>query len=299
MSVILIVDDEPAIRNMLREYLADSYDVVCAESGAQGLALLAARRDIDLVVSDISMPGMDGLEFLGTVRQRYPAIKRVHMTANDIDHIIKQDNCEYISNIIAKTVPFNFPEFGAIVKGLVTGEIFGLKRYLLPDGAIIADYRITTSEDGRTVREQVVALLEARFGKSGDMRLVLDEIITNAVYHASSSVDGREKYPAFSSVMLLPDEYVYVQCGFDAEKYGVSVTDIKGRLKKETVLCKIERQISGEGLLDDSGRGIHMSRLFADRMVINIDPGKKTEVVLLNYFSTTYQGHKPLYINEL
>ena len=173
------------------------------------------------------------------------------------------------------------------------------KRYLLPGATHLAHYRITSSEEGRTVREEIVAQIEARFGKSGDMRLVLDEIITNAVYHASPSVDGREKYPAFSSVMLLPDEYVYVRCGFDAEKYGVLVTDIKGRLKKETVLCKIERQITGEGLLDDSGRGIHMSRLFADRMIMNIDPGKKTEVVLLNYFAAPYRGHKPLYINEL
>ena len=61
----------------------------------------------------------------------------------------------------------------------------------------------------------------------------------------------------------------------------------------------MERQISGAGLLDESGRGIHMSRLFADRMVINIDPGRKTEVILMNYLSPAYRGFKPLYINEL
>jgi len=100
-------------------------------------------------------------------------------------------------------------------------------------------------------------------------------------------------------VILNADEYVYVECGFDCEKYGVSVCDVKGRLKKETVLYKIDRQVTGEGLLDDSGRGIHMSRLFADRMIINIDPNKKTEVILMNYFSHKYRGYKPLYINEL
>jgi hypothetical protein len=42
-----------------------------------------------------------------------------------------------------------------------------------------------------------------------------------------------------------------------------------------------------------------MSRIFADRMVINIDPGRKTEVILMNYLSPAYRGFKPLYINEL
>jgi hypothetical protein len=90
-----------------------------------------------------------------------------------------------------------------------------------------------------------------------------------------------------------------VECGYDREKYAVSVTDNQGKLKKETVLYKIDRQLTGEGLLDDSGRGIHMSRLFADRMIINIDPNKRTEVILMNYFSNKYRGYKPLYINEL
>jgi hypothetical protein len=42
-----------------------------------------------------------------------------------------------------------------------------------------------------------------------------------------------------------------------------------------------------------------MSRLFSDRMIINIAPKKRTEVILINYFSHKYRGYKPLYINEL
>jgi hypothetical protein len=90
-----------------------------------------------------------------------------------------------------------------------------------------------------------------------------------------------------------------VTWGFDSEKYGISIVDNQGRLTKETVLYKIDRHVRGEGMLDDSGRGLHMSRLFADRMFINIMPGKKTEVIIMNYFPAKYQGHKPLYINEV
>ena len=92
---------------------------------------------------------------------------------------------------------------------------------------------------------------------------------------------------------------MHLECGYDAEKYGIAVIDNMGRLTKDTVLYKIERQMSGEGVLDDSGRGLHMSRLFSDRLIINIAPKIKTEVILINYFSHKYRGYKPLYINEL
>jgi len=298
MPAILIVDDERSIRTMLSDYLAKSYDVVCAENGTEALALLADRH-IDVVISDISMPGMDGLELLRVVRERHPAVKYALMTGNNIDHFIKADKKEYIANIIPKTAPFNFAELEATVQGLITGDIFGLKRYLLHDGTIFAQYRITSSDEGRAVREELVTRIAERFGDAKDIRLVLDEIIMNAVYHAPSTADGADRYPVFTDITLDPEEYVYVECGCDREKYGVSITDRKGRLKKETVLHKMERQISGAGVLDESGRGIHLSRLFADRMVINIDPGKKTEVILMNYLAPRYHGHKPLYINEL
>jgi DNA-binding NarL/FixJ family response regulator len=294
----MIVDDELHVREMLAEYLAKSYEVVCAPTGAEALALLDGHP-VDLVISDITMPEMDGIELLSAVRKRHPGTKYALLTGHDINHYIKADKKEYIANIIPKTAPFNFTELEAIVRGLITGEIFGLSRYLLHGGTPFAQYRITSMDDGRTVREELVARIAERFGDAKDMRLVLDEIITNAILHAPATSDGSDKYRHISEITLQPDEYVEVECGFDKEKYGVSITDRKGRLKKETVLHKMERHISGDGVLDESGRGIHLSRLFADRLVINIDPGKKTEVIVMNFLTPSYRGHKPLYINEL
>ena len=62
---ILIVDDERAIRNSLKEILGDEgYDVDVAEEGAEALKLAAAEH-YDIVFCDIKMPGMDGVEVLG------------------------------------------------------------------------------------------------------------------------------------------------------------------------------------------------------------------------------------------
>jgi CheY-like chemotaxis protein len=298
MPSILIVDDEVSFRLMVVDFLEDQYHVESAECGEQALKMLSART-FDLVISDICMPGMDGVELLRTIRKLYPSIKTVLMTANDIDQFIKLALIDGIANIIPKTVPFNFSEVAVVVKGLITGEIFGLPRYLLSEGTIFAEYRITSSSEGSAVRDEIACLMKQRFNSAGDMKLSLDEIITNAVYHASEGGDGLDKYKAYTDIVLSPDEYVGIVCGCDHEKCGVAITDQKGRLTKETVLAKIHRQVSGEGLCDTSGRGIHMSRLFADRMIINIDRGKKTEVILMNYTIPAYRGYKPLYINEL
>jgi CheY-like chemotaxis protein len=283
---------------MVVDFLEDQYHVESAECGEQALKMLSART-FDLVISDICMPGMDGVELLRTIRMLYPSIKTVLMTANDIDQFLELALLDGIANIIPKTVPFNFSEVAVVVKGLLTGEIFGLPRYLLSEGTIFAEYRITSSSEGCSVRDEIARIMKQRFNSAGDMKLSLDEIITNAIYHAPDGGDGTDKYKAYTDILLFPDEYVRVVCGFDHEKCGVAIIDQKGRLTKETVLAKIHRQVSGEGLCDTSGRGIHMSRLFADRMIINIDRGKKTEVILMNYTIPAYRGFKPLYINEL
>ncbi|MBN1758679.1 MAG: response regulator [Chitinispirillaceae bacterium] len=295
---ILIVDDEKAIRMMLLDYLENDYEIVTAETGEEALGILQQSR-FDLVISDINMPGMNGPQLLSQIRLKYPGTKTALITAYNVDEYIKTAKEYSITNIIPKTVPFNFTELDFIVHGLVTGDIFGLSRYLLSEGKILETHIIKSSADARIVQDHLIELFETKFGTAGDMKLILDEIITNALYHAPTFDDGTEKYQEFNDVELEPHEYIHIECGFDEEKYAVAVTDCQGRLTKETVLYKIERQITGEGLLDDSGRGIHMSRLFADRMVINIDPNKKTEVILINYFSNKYRGYKPLYINEL
>ena len=75
--------------------------------------------------------------------------------------------------------------------------------------------------------------------------------------------------------------------------------DQQGTLTRDMVLYKIDRHIRGEGVLDDDGRGLFMTRVFADRLIINIAPKKKTEIIIFNYRDKLYKGFKPLYINEL
>jgi CheY-like chemotaxis protein len=298
MYSILIVDDELAIRMMLADYLEDDYEVHTAENGEMGLAL-CKKRAFDLIISDVNMPVMKGPEFLHEAKKILPTAAVALITAYNIDTYVRTARQYDICNIIPKTTPFNFTELKLLIDGLLTKNIFGLTRYLLPEHTMLESFCIRSSKEAKSVREAVTAMFTGKLGDAGNMKLILDEIITNAIYHAPTLPDGTQKYQEFAPVDLKPEEYVFLECGYDAEKYGIAVVDNMGRLTKETVLYRIDRQIAGEGILDDSGRGIHMSRLFSDRMIINIAPKMKTEIILMNYFSHKYRGYKPLYINQL
>ena len=72
---ILIVDDEPLVRRVLSLVLNREHDVVVAETGQEALAMLEPG-DIDVVLCDLMMPGMSGMEVYEQVRGRRPGFER-------------------------------------------------------------------------------------------------------------------------------------------------------------------------------------------------------------------------------
>ena len=71
MSSVLVVDDDEAIRDTLYDLLSEEYACQTADSTERALARLAADS-YDVILTDISMPGLSGLELLGHVLQKYP-----------------------------------------------------------------------------------------------------------------------------------------------------------------------------------------------------------------------------------
>ena len=82
MHRVLIVDDEPSMREMLAIALGDEgWEVHAAQDGEEALAKLA-QQPFDVVVSDIRMPGVDGLELLGRAREQSPGTEVILITAH-------------------------------------------------------------------------------------------------------------------------------------------------------------------------------------------------------------------------
>ncbi|MFH1930457.1 MAG: response regulator [Pseudomonadota bacterium] len=77
---ILVIDDEPMILRVLHGILADEgYKVFVAKSGLKGLDILK-KKNIDIVLLDVWMPEMGGLEALIKIKERHPDIKVVLMS---------------------------------------------------------------------------------------------------------------------------------------------------------------------------------------------------------------------------
>jgi HD-like signal output (HDOD) protein len=74
---VLFVDDEINIlRSLRRELFQSEFDVLIASGGMEGLEILEKEK-VTIVVSDVKMPDMDGIQFLRIVKERYPHINRV------------------------------------------------------------------------------------------------------------------------------------------------------------------------------------------------------------------------------
>lgn len=79
---VLVVDDEEPIRQLMRRFLEpEGYDVLTAENGELALQLCETQR-IDLIILDLAMPGLSGVEVLKRVRQRYPSLPVIILTVN-------------------------------------------------------------------------------------------------------------------------------------------------------------------------------------------------------------------------
>ena len=78
---ILVIDDEESPRESLRFILKDRYDVTLTENGANGLEALGKNGPFDVVLLDMKMPHMDGLEVLSKVLQVVPTMPVVMVTA--------------------------------------------------------------------------------------------------------------------------------------------------------------------------------------------------------------------------
>ena len=103
---LLCVDDEANILSSLRRlFRPHGYTVLTATGGAEGLEILG-KQPVDLIISDMRMPGMDGAAFLAEARKRHPDTVRLLLTGYaDMDSTIAAINAGQISRYIAK--PWN------------------------------------------------------------------------------------------------------------------------------------------------------------------------------------------------
>jgi len=167
---ILVVDDEESVRDSLTNwFLEDGFQVECAENAKQALQLLE-HTQYDIILADIKMPGMDGLEMLKRIKTLKSDAIVIMMTAfatvNTAVIALKDGAFDYI------TKPFDPDDLTHLIRN--------------------ASKQIDLAKENETLKTKVIALenVEDLIGNSHAMKHVLDQVESVAQSNASVIITG-------------------------------------------------------------------------------------------------------------
>jgi len=156
----------------------------------------------------------------------------------------------------------------------------GLGKYLGPGARVLGQESAGAIGQVAPLCRHVQQGLDGILRNGRRLRLVLDELLSNAIHHS----------PAGGAVL---------EWGQDAVRHVFVVRDEAGTLSPPEVLRLLDRHLRAEGLLDPRGRGIHLSRIYADRLYATVVPGRATEIAAV-FWNTpgTHEGFKPVWLLE-
>ena len=240
---ILIVDDDNLLQNSFRNILSDKYEILIASTGEAALQLLS-EQSIDLVLLDIRLPGMDGIETLGLIMKlnidlpvimmtAYEDIKTVitSMKAGAQDYLVKPLDIDELELVIEKTLD-NFK---------LRNEVKELRKQCISSFGIN-----TIIGESKEIKEVLAQSIKA--AKSDDTTVLLEgetgtgkEVITKAIHYHS---------------IRIGKPFISINCGainkdlLESELFGYEKGAFTGGLK-EGKKGKFELADGGTLLLDE------------------------------------------------
>ena len=113
-KTILYVDDEEINLMLFEINFKDRFNIISAYSGYQGLKFLGQLENITIVISDMKMPEMNGIEFIRTAKQKFPNILFFILTGYEITYEIRAALEEKLINAYFRK-PFNIKEIESAV----------------------------------------------------------------------------------------------------------------------------------------------------------------------------------------
>lgn len=122
MARILVIDDDEAMRAGIRRFLTgEGHEVVVAENGKDALRLFEAEP-ADLVITDINMPEMDGIEIITTFQKVSPGVPVIAISGGGLfPKELLLDNADLLGAVESLEKPFELEDLrGAVERGLAS-----------------------------------------------------------------------------------------------------------------------------------------------------------------------------------
>jgi len=120
-EAVLVVDDEPSVRILVHEVLAElGYTVLEAENGASGLKILQSRRRVDLLITDVGLPGgMNGRQLADAALVTRPDLKILFITGYAENAVIGEGHLKPGMHVLTK--PFPMETLGRRISEIISG----------------------------------------------------------------------------------------------------------------------------------------------------------------------------------
>jgi len=273
-STILLLDPDPRPAPLLANRLG--VKVVSCRTVREAFAALETET-VGMVVGESALEtDFDGLEALSAIQST--GIPVVVWTARSVDELVAPARALGLGVVTAKTTPLLLDELSLAWKLCTVGWSPGLEKFLGTGAQVLGEEAASELVQVSSLCRKVQASLETPLSSSRRLRLVLDELLSNAIHHS-------------------PHAAATIRWGRDATKHVFSVQDPSGILEPDETMRLLDRHIRGEGLLDSRGRGLHLSRIYADRLYVNVVPSVATEVVAVFWNQIgAFQGFKPVWM---
>ena len=222
---VLYVDDDPAVLSACRRVLRKSVDVETAQGGQQGLETIASSGPFAVVIADMRMPAMDGVQFLSKAKEAAPDTVRMMLTGNaDLQTAIDAVNEGYIFRFLTKPCPNEV---------LVKSVQAGIEQYRL----IVAERQLLeeTLNGAITVLTDVLSLVNpTAFGRAARIRRYVKHILKQLRLPRSWKFEVAAMLSQIGCVALPPEVLQKMYAGQDLsaeeEKMYASHPDTGGRL---------------------------------------------------------------------
>ena len=271
---VLVVDDEENLRRVTQLKLQQAgYEATTASDGAQALELLA-RHPQDLIITDLKMPGMSGMDLLRRVKEDYPEVIVIVVTAFGTiesaveamrlgahDYIIKPVNADALKLVVSRALEHHrLREEVKNLRSMVDSK-YGFENIVGKSKALLA----TLDNASRAAQSEATVLIRGETGTG-------KELLAKAIHFNSSRRDR---------------PFIVINCGaipkelLESELFGHTKGSFTGALANKK--GKIEMADQGSLFLDEIGEmpldlQVKMLRLIQEREIERIGAPNATKV---------------------